>query len=214
MKAAISVRSSAQGGRVKADFVILACNGYLDNLETRVATRAMPINNFIIATEPLAEEQASELIRQDAAVADSKFVINYYRLSADRRLLFGGGENYSYRFPQDIQNFVRPYMCEVYPQLAGTRIDYGWGGTLAITINRLPYFARLAGNVFTASGYSGQGVALATLAGQILAQAIAGTAERMDVMQRIPSHPFPGGRLLRWPLLVLAMTYYSLRDRL
>lgn len=201
-------------GRVTADHVVLACNGYLDELNRRVAAHTMPINNFILATEPLSQSLANELIRDDTAVADSRFVINYYRLSGDRRLLFGGGENYSYRFPGDIKAFVRPHMLEVYPQLAETRIDYGWGGTLAITMNRLPYFARLSPTLLTAGGYSGQGVALATLAGQILAEAIAGTAERMDVMRQIPRYPFPGGQMLRWPLLVLAMTYYSLRDRL
>ncbi|MGI9510283.1 MAG: NAD(P)/FAD-dependent oxidoreductase, partial [Geminicoccaceae bacterium] len=134
-------------GSVTADFVILACNGYIDRLDGETSSRTMPINNFIIATEPLSEGLAAELIRDDVAVADSKFVINYYRLSADRRLLFGGGETYGYRFPKDIQSFVRPYMLEVYPQLKDTRVDFGWGGTLAITRHRLPYFSRLAPNV-------------------------------------------------------------------
>ncbi|MGI9435713.1 MAG: NAD(P)/FAD-dependent oxidoreductase [Geminicoccaceae bacterium] len=203
-----------EGGSITAEFVILACNGYLDKLDGKTSSRTMPINNFIIATEPLSEDQAHDLIRDDVAVADSKFVINYYRLSADRRLLFGGGETYSYSFPEDIKAYVRPHMLEVYPQLETTAIDYGWGGTLAITMNRLPYFAQLSPNVLTAAGYSGQGVALATLAGKILAEAVAGTAERMDVMARIPTQPFPGGSYLRWPLLVLSMFYYSLRDKL
>jgi gamma-glutamylputrescine oxidase len=203
-----------ENSSVTCKFLILACNGYLDNLDSRVSRRTMPINNFIIATEPLSAERARDLIRDDVAVADSRFVINYYRLSADRRLLFGGGETYGYAFPEDIKSFVRPYMLEVYPQLENTLIDFGWGGTLAITMNRLPFFARLSSNVLTAGGYSGQGVALATLAGKILSEAISGSAERMDLMSSIPTYPFPGGRYLRWPLLVLAMTYYSLRDRL
>lgn len=201
-------------GEVNAASAVVACNGYLQGLRTGRGDRTMPINNFIIATEPLSESLARQLIRDDVAVADSKFVINYYRLSADRRLLFGGGENYSYRFPRDIKSFVRPHMLAVYPQLADVNIDYGWGGTLAITMNRLPYLDRLANNVLIAGGYSGQGVAMATQAGQILADAVTGSGGRMDVMQRIPSHPFPGGRWLRWPILALAMTYYSLRDRL
>ena len=200
-------------GTVSARFVVLACNGYLERLDRHTAARTMPINNFIIATEPLGDDRAQALIRNDVAVADSKFVINYYRLSADKRLLFGGGETYSYIFPRDIKAFVRPHMLEVYPELKDTGIDFGWGGTLAITVNRLPFFARLAPNVLTASGYSGQGVALATFAGKVLAEAIAGTAERMDLMAKIPTHPFPGGRHLRSPLLVLAMIYYALRDR-
>ncbi len=207
-----SVRTA--GGKVRARFVILACNGYLDGLAPRVAARVMPINNFVIATEPLGEDRARQIIRDDVAVADSKFVINYYRLSADRRLLFGGGETYSYDFPQDIKAFVRPYMLRVYPQLADVKIDYGWGGTLGITMKRMPYFARPAPNVLNASGYSGHGVALATLAGQILAEAVEGTLGRFDVMTRIPARKFPGGTRLRGPLLVLAMLWYGLRDRL
>jgi gamma-glutamylputrescine oxidase len=201
-------------GHVRARFVILACNGYLDGLAPRVAARVMPINNFVIATEPLGEERARRVIRDDVAVTDSKFVINYFRLSADRRLLFGGGETYSYDFPEDIKAFVRPYMLRVYPQLADARIEYGWGGTLGITLSRMPYFARPAPNVLTACGYSGHGVALATLAGQILAEAVEGTLGRFDAIARIPTRAFPGGTALRGPLLVLAMLWYGLRDRL
>ena len=207
-----SVRTAQ--GSVRARFVILACNGYLDDLSPRVAARVMPINNFVIATEPLGEDRARQIIRDDVAVADSKFVINYFRLSADRRLLFGGGETYSYDFPKDIKAFVRPHMLRIYPQLADARIDYGWGGTLGITISRMPYFARPGANVLTASGYSGHGVALATLAGQILAEAVEGTLGRFDVMARLPARAFPGGTRLRFPLLVLAMLWYGLRDRL
>lgn len=201
-------------GRVTARFVILACNGYLDSLVPRVAARVMPINNYVIATEPLGEVRARQIIRDDVAVADSKFVINYFRLSADKRLLFGGGETYSYDFPKDIGAYVRPYMLKIYPQLRDVRIDYGWGGALGITMTRMPYFARLAPNVLSAAGYSGHGVAMATLAGQILADAVQGTLERFDLMARIPTHAFPGGPAFRTPLLALAMLWYGLRDRL
>ncbi len=207
-------RVVTDGGSVSSKFVVLACNGYLDDLMPRVASRTMPINNFVIATEPLPENLARALIRDDTAVSDSKFVVNYYRLSADRRMLFGGGENYGYSFPADIRKFVRPHMLEIYPQLADVPVEYGWGGTLAITVNRMPYFARLAPNVLTAAGYSGHGVAIAMIAGKIMSDAIGGTAERFDLMANVPTYPFPGGRFLRWPLLVLAMTYYSLRDKL
>jgi gamma-glutamylputrescine oxidase len=174
----------------------------------------MPINNFILATEPLGEERARALIRDDVAVADSRFVINYFRLSADRRLLFGGGETYSHVFPKDLKSFVRRPMLEIFPQLERTRIDYAWGGTLAVTVNRLPYFAHLEPGIFTASGYSGQGVALGTLAGQIMAEAIDGTMGRFDVFARIPTMTFPGGKLLRWPTMVAAMMWYAFRDRI
>lgn len=202
------------GAHVSANKLILGCNGYLDALEDRVAKRVMPINNFIIATEPLGDDLARELIRDDVAVADSKFVINYYRLSADKRMLFGGGETYGYTFPRDIKAFVSPHMLEVYPQLKDVKIDYGWGGTLAITMNRMPFFAKVDDNVFTATGYSGHGVAMATLAGQIMGDAVSGTMERFDVMANIKTPVFPGGKMLRFPMLVAAMLWYSIRDKL
>ena len=201
-------------GQVTADYLVLGCNGYLEKLEPRIAGRIMPINNYVLATAPLGEEGARALIRDDVCVTDTKFVVDYYRLSADKRLLFGGGETYSRRFPADIKGFVRRYMLRVYPQLAETPIDYAWGGTLAITMNRLPSFGRLAPNTFYAQGYSGQGVALTSLAGKLIAEAVAGTAERFDVMARLPQRDFPGGTLLRWPGLVAGMLYYSLRDKL
>ncbi|MCX7644105.1 MAG: FAD-binding oxidoreductase [Rhodobacteraceae bacterium] len=199
-------------GAVHARHLVLAGNGYLGGLNRHVAARVMPINNFIVATEPLGP-RAGTLIRKGVAVADSKFVVNYFRLSPDGRLLFGGGESYGYRFP-DIAATVRRPMARVFPDLADVRIDYAWGGTLAITRTRLPCFARPAPNILSASGYSGHGVALATLAGKILAEAIAGQTERFDVMASLPTPPFPGGAALRWPILVLAMTWYALRDRL
>jgi gamma-glutamylputrescine oxidase len=198
-------------GRVICDQVILAGNGYLGGLDRKVAAKVMPINNFIIATEPLGD-RAAEILAEPVAVADTKFVVNYWRLSEDNRLLFGGGESYGYRFP-DLIKTVRKPMLEVYPQLADTRIDYAWGGTLAITINRMPCFTRTAPNVMSASGYSGQGVALATLAGKLMAEAVAGNAAGFDLMASLPQPRFPGGAALRWPLLVLAMTWFSMRDR-
>ena len=200
-------------GEVRSGYVVLACNGYLGDLDKSVAARVMPINNFIIATEPLGDAGARELIRDDVAVADSRFVINYFRLSADKRLLFGGGENYSYQFPSDIKTFVKKPMLEIYPQLGDVKIDYGWGGTLGITMNRMPHIARLAPTVLSASGYSGHGVAMATLAGKLLCDAIIASSAGFDVMAKVPTLRFPGGAAMRWPLLVLAMTWYSLRDR-
>jgi gamma-glutamylputrescine oxidase len=208
---ATPVVTTAQG-TVTCDHLILACNGYLGALEPQVAARVMPINNFIVATEPLGD-RAKEVLAEPVAVADTKFVVNYWRLSEDNRLLFGGGESYGYRFP-DIIKTVRKPMLEVYPSLRDVKIDHAWGGTLAITMTRNPCFLRVAPNVLSASGYSGHGVALATLAGRILAEAVAGQAERFDLMARLPTPRFPGGVALRWPLLVLAMTWYSMRDRL
>lgn len=200
-------------GAVKAKYILLACNGYLDKLEPRVAAKIMPINNFIIATEPLSDELCQRINRDDVAVADSRFVINYFKLSGDNRLLWGGGENYSRHFPKDIPNFVRPYMQQFYPELKEVKIDYGWGGTLAITLNRMPHFDRIEENLFVAQGYSGHGVALATLGGKLMAEAISGSAEKFDLFARVPTPSFPGGTLLRWPGLVAGMLYYSMRDR-
>ena len=199
-------------GEVRARFLVVACNGYLEKLEPRTAGHIMPINNYMLATEPLSEELARRLIRDDTSISDSRFVINYWKLSADNRLLFGGGESYSSRFPADLKGFVRKYMLRVYPELADTRIDYGWGGTLAITLKRMPDFGRLSPNTFYAHGYSGHGVPIATLAGKLLAEVISGTAERFDVMASVPPSRFPGGTLLRWPGLVAGMLFYKLRD--
>ncbi len=201
-------------GEVSARYVVLACNGYLGGLEPRLAGKIMPVNNFVVATESLGADAATALIRNRACVHDTRFVVNYFRLSRDNRLIFGGGENYRTPFPHDIAAFVRPYMLRIFPQLATTRIDYAWGGTLAITLNRLPCVGRLAPNIFYAQGYSGHGVPMATLAGQLVAEALAGTAERFDLMAGIPQPKFPGGTLLRYPALVLGMLYYALRDRL
>jgi gamma-glutamylputrescine oxidase len=200
-------------GHVSAGQVILAGNGYLGGLNRKIAARVMPINNFILATEPLGD-RAAEVLAQHVAVFDTKFVVNYWRLSEDGRLLFGGGESYGYRFPRDIVATVRAPMLKVYPHLADVKITHAWGGTLAITTNRMPAFLRPAPNILAASACSGHGVALATLTGKILAEAVAGETTRFDLMADLPQMPFPGGAALRWPLLVLAMTWYSMRDRL
>ena len=200
-------------GRVVADHVILAGNGYLGGLNRQVAARVMPINNFIVATEPLGDA-AAQVLARDIAVADSKFVVNYFRLSADRRLLFGGTETYGYRFPADIAANVRKPMTRIFPHLRDVRIDYAWGGTLAITLKRMPYLARVAPNILSASGYSGHGVGNATQAGALMAKAILGDSDGFDTMSRVPAPAFPGGPALRAPLLATAMTWYALRDRL
>lgn len=202
------------GGEVRAKQILVCCDGYLGDLVPRVAARVMPINNFIIATEPMGAARARALIPEDVAAADSRFVVNYWRLSADGRMLFGGGESYGYRFPRDITALARPRMLAIYPGLADLAITHAWGGTLGITVTRMPAFQRLGPGLFSAAGYSGHGVAMATLAGRILAEAVGGTLERFDLFADLPTPAFPGGASLRWPLLVLAMSWYGLRDRL
>lgn len=201
-------------GMITADHVILACNGYIGDLHSDVMRRVMPINNFIVATEPMTPAEQEQIIKGNLAVADTKFVVNYFRFSDDHRLLFGGTETYGYRFPKDIASKVRKPMVEIFPQLKDIKIDHAWGGTLGITINRLPHYERYGANILSMSGFSGQGVALGTLSGQIAAEAIAGQAERFDTMSAIPTPRFPGGKRMQHPLLVLAMLWYSLRDKL
>ncbi|HAZ80943.1 MAG TPA: FAD-dependent oxidoreductase [Porticoccaceae bacterium] len=200
-------------GQVSANEIVLACNGYIEKLEPRINGYIMPINNFVLATEPLDSDMAHSIIPQDTSMADTRFVINYWKLSADNRLIFGGGENYRRAFPADIKSFVRKYMLQIYPQLVDTKIDYGWGGTLAITMNRLPHFGRVQDNIWHMHGYSGHGIPTATFGGKLIAEAISGKLERFDVMSNLGSTKFPGGTLLRWPGMVSAMLYYSLRDR-
>ncbi len=199
-------------GRVKAEHTVLALNGYHERLHPALSARVMPINNFIVATEPL--DDPASVLAEDVAVADSKFVVNYWRLSEDNRLLFGGGESYGDRFPKDIQALVRKPMLEIYPGLRDVRIDYAWGGTLAVTSSRLPDFAHIEPGLWSASGYSGHGVALATYAGKMMAGAITGDASRFDLMNNLRPLAFPGMGIARRPLLNLAMRWFALRDQL
>lgn len=201
-------------GQVSAKQLVIACNGYLDKFAPSMAGYIMPINNFIVATEPLSEQLAHSILPADSAAQDSRFVINYWRLSADNRLVFGGGENYRRGFPKDIIKFVQPHVHDIYPQLSKVKFDYGWGGTLAITLRRMPDFGQLADNVWYAQGYSGHGVPTATLGGKLLAEALNGQRQRWDLFANLPRQKFPGGTLLRWPGMVAGMAYYALRDRL
>lgn len=200
-------------GKVMAVHGVLACDAFMGALDPGLGKMTMPVANYNVATAPLGADRARALIPSGAAVSDSKFVLNYYRLSADGRLIFGGGEKYSPRPPADIEAFVRPYLERVFPQLQGVPIDYGWGGMVGVTLNRLPHFGRI-GNSFFAHGWSGHGVLLTTLAGQLIAEAMQGTAARFDLFASLPVQPFPGGALLRHPLYVAGMLYYALRDRL
>ena len=196
---------------VGARYVIDATDSWIGDVEPDLGRFTVPIMNYNIATEPLAN--ADELLPSDAAVADSRFVRDYFRLSADKRLSDGGGERYSQVPPRDIAAFVRPFMAEVFPQIADAKIDYGWGGAVAVTMNRLPHIGR-RGNIFFAHGFSGHGALVTTLAGELIAEAMGGTAERLDILANLPSKPFPGGKWLRRPLATLGLLWYALRDRL
>jgi len=208
------VRVVTPSGVVTANFAVYCCNGYLGGLSPELAQTIMPLSNYIAATEPLGAARAKALIPSGAAVADTKFVLDYYRLSADGRLIFGGGETYGDRDVENPAPIVRPHMLRVFPQLGDVRVDYAWGGRLAITMPRLPHVGRLAPNLYFAQGFSGQGVAIATLVGKLLAEAITGQAARFDVYESLKVPPLPGGALFRKPLLTLGLMWYALRDRL
>ena len=200
-------------GAVDCDKVVIATNGYLDNLQPSLNKWSMPINNFIVVTEPLGE-RANSLLPQDNAVADSRFVVNYFRRVDTDRLLFGGGENYSYRFPSSIEATVRRAMSGVFPQLHDVAIDYAWGGTLAITRKRLPYLKLVNRDVYAAGGYSGHGLALAVMYGTAIAEHIDHRSDRFDQLAALPAIAFPGGTRSRPVLLATAMTVYSWLDRI
>ncbi len=200
-------------GTITAAHVVIAGNGYLSDISSQVSARVMPINSFIAATEPLGD-RAGSILTRDIAVADDKFVVNYFRLSEDKRLLFGGRESYSIGFPADINTALKKRMLHLFPQLGDVRVDYSWGGTLGITMTRLPMVRRIGPTTLAAGGFSGHGVALTTLVGKVMAEAIAGQAGRFDLLTRLPVSSFPGGKHARAPLLTLAMTWYALRDRL
>ena len=201
-------------GCVRAQFLGMAGNAYLNRVAPKIESRVMPVGTYIAATEPLGEARCRELIKSNAAVADVNFVLDYYRCSSDYRLLFGGRVSYSTRQPINLARSMYRRMLAVYPQLAGSRIDYAWGGLVAITINRAPHFGRLGNNILFAHGFSGHGIAMTGLAGKLIADTIRGQAEQFDLISRLPHLPFPGGRLLRTPALVLAMAWYRLRDLL
>ena len=200
-------------GTISADQIVLAGNGYMPDLMPEVSAKVMPINSFIAATEPLGD-RAAQVLTKDIAVADDRFVVNYFRLSEDKRLLFRGRESYTLGFPTDILTALRARMEELFPQIEGVGIDYHWGGTLGITMTRLPFVSQVKPGVIAAAGFSGHGVAITGLTGKVIAEAIAGEAGRFELMSKLPTGSFPGGKHARLPLLTLGMTWYSLRDRL
>ena len=201
------------GPEVAADYVVLAGNAYLGRVSPRLDGLIMPISSYIVATEPLDEHVVHRLNRDDVAVFDSRFCLDYYRMSADRRLLFGGAERYVPTETNNIERLVRPRILLVYPELKDIAIDYAWGGKLAVTKSRLPSVGCMDGNVYYAQGFSGHGVALTNIVGKVLAEAVSGTAEHFDAFAGIPHNAFPGGRYLRWPIYVVAMAYFAMYDR-
>jgi len=209
------VWAGVEGGNVFARQAMLATDTKTAGLNRQLGGYAMPILNYNIATQPLGEDRARSLIPSDMAIADTRFVLNYFRLSADNRLIFGGGEKYLPSKPASVDDFVRKHMSQVFPDLADVKIDYRWGGAVGVSRNRLPHIGRIdGGKIWFAHGFSGHGALLTTLAGEVVAEAMAGESQAYALMSSLPSKPFPGGTLLRWPLHVAGMLYYAMRDRL
>ncbi len=210
----LRVEVETPNGTVRAQHVVLAGNGYMRDLDGEADARVLPITNFVIATKPIGAGSDDGPLPFRDAVADTRFVVRYWRPTPDQRLLFGGGEKFSTTFPEDIESFVRPFLADVYPNLAEVQIDHAWGGTLAITPHRLPLIRQLSPRVTVAVGFSGQGVVNAPFAGKIVADALLHDARLLSLFSRFPAPTFPGGTKLRASLLMLAMSYYALRDRL
>ena len=209
------VRVHTAQGSVRARSLVLGCNAYLKDLNPQLSGKVLPAGSYIIATEPLSEAQAHALLPQNMAVCDQRVALDYYRLSADRRLLFGGACHYSGRDPQDIGAYMRPKMLDVFPHLADVKIDYQWGGMIGIGANRLPQIGRLPDqpNVYFAQAYSGHGVNATHLAGKLLAEAISGQQSHgFDLFAKVPHITFPGGKYLRSPLLALGMLWHRLKE--
>ena len=201
-------------GQVVANFVVVAGNAYLGNLVPQLAAKSMPCGTQVITTEPLSDELAQSLLPQDYCVEDCAYLLDYYRLSGDKRMIFGGGVVYGARDPANVEALVRPNLIKTFPQLKDVKIDYAWTGNFLLTLSRLPQVGRIGDNIYYSQGCSGHGVTYTHLAGKILAEAIRGQAERFDAFASLPHYPFPGGRLFRVPFTAVGAWYYQMRDKL
>ncbi|HWS39663.1 MAG TPA: FAD-binding oxidoreductase, partial [Arenimonas sp.] len=199
-------------GEVRAKFVVVACNAYIGDLEPKLSAKSMPCGTQVVATAPLANWQ--DVLPTDHCVEDTNYLLDYYRLSADKRLIFGGGVVYGAKDPADIEAHIRPNLERTFPQLKGVKIDYAWTGNFLLTLSRLPQVGRLENNIYYAQGCSGHGVTYTHLIGRVLSEAIRGQFERFDVFAQLPHMPFPGGRAFRVPFTAMGALWYNLRDRL
>ena len=205
-------RVETSRGAINASKIVLAGNAYLGDAERKVSSAVIPAGSYVIATEPLSDEMATELLPKDMACCDQRVGLDYFRLSADKRMLFGGLCNYLGRVPKSITGTLRPKMIRAFPQLKNTKIDYEWGGDIAISMNRIPQFGRIKGNTYYAQGYSGHGVAPTHIAGQVMADVISGDSERFDVFAKVRHWKLPGGKLFANPALALGMMYFRLKE--
>lgn len=208
------VRLYTEQGSVSAEHVVVAGNAYLGGLIPQLAQKSMPCGSQVLATEPLSAAMQQALLPQGQCVEDCNYLLDYYRLSGDGRLIYGGGVTYGAREPGRIEQLIRPNMLKTFAQLANVKIEFAWTGNFLLTLMRLPQFGRIGNNIYYAQGYSGHGIASSHLAGRLICDAIRGESERFDVFAGLPQHSFPGGRLLRVPLTAMGAWYYNLRDRL
>lgn len=201
-------------GEVRASAVVLAGNAYSRLEPKHLSNLVFPAGSYIIATEPLDEDTVARINPLDVAVCDVNNVVDYYRLSADKRLLYGGACNYSGREPKNIESYIRPRMERVYPELARKRVDFQWGGMIGIVLNRVPAVGRINGNVYYCQGYSGHGVSATHIMGEVVADAVGGTLETFDMFAGIKHFRIPGSQWLGNQIIALGMLYYKLKDRL
>ena len=199
--------------KVRARFVIVACNAYIGGLEPKLSAMSMPCGTQVVATAPLGA-LADELIPSDYCVEDNNFLLDYFRLSADKRLIYGGGVIYGARDPAHVQSIIVPKMLKTFPQLKGVQVDFGWTGNFLLTLSRLPEVGKLSDNIYYSQGCSGHGITFTHLIGRLLGEAIRGDAERFGAFASLPHYPFPGGRLLRVPLTAMGALWYEMRDRM
>lgn len=211
-RGATAVVHTAQG-QVQAKYVIVACNAYIGELEPKLSSMSMPCGTQVIATAPLGS-LADELIPSDYCVEDNNFLLDYFRLSGDKRLVYGGGVIYGARDPQHVESIIVPKMLKTFPQLKGVKVDYGWTGNFLLTLSRLPEVGKLSDNIYYSQGCSGHGVTFTHLIGRVLGEAIRGDAERFDAFAKLPHYPFPGGRLFRVPFTAMGAWWYQMRDSL
>lgn len=203
-----------KSGSVTADTVVLCGNGYMENLVPKLASRVLPASSCVVATEPLSPELAQSVLPQDVAVCDPRTALDYFRLTGDRRMLFGGLSNYTGLVPDNYSKVMQDKMLKIFPQLNGVKIDYAWNGQMGIGLNRMPQLGKLASNIYYIQAYSGHGVAPTHMMARITAQAISGEGERFAMMSKIRHWPFPGGRFLRRPGMALGMLYFKAKDYL
>ena len=201
-------------GSMTCKTLVLCGNAYLGNVVPKLTWRVMPVSTQVMATEPLGEERAQDLLPTDVCVEDIRYILDYYRLSGDKRLLFGGGTVYGGSDPKNIEAKLRRNLDKVFPQLKGVRIDYAWSGNFALSFSRVPQMGRLGKNTYFAHGYSGHGVTGSHTFGRILSEAIDGDLTRFDVFDNVPWYPFPGGRMFRVPYSMVGSWYYAVRDKL